>query len=40
MKEFADGNFKFHENGRKFSQWVENTVGIGEIAHVFKRLSL
>ena len=25
-------NFKFDENGRKFSKWVENTVGKGEIA--------
>ena len=25
MKEFADNNFKFDENGRKFSEWVENT---------------
>ena len=23
---FADDNFKFEENGRKFSKWVENTV--------------
>ena len=26
-------NFKFDENGRKLSKWVENTVGKGEIAH-------
>ena len=32
LKEFADDNFKFDENGRKFSKWVENTVGKGEIA--------
>ena len=32
MKEFADNNFKFDENGRKFLKWVENTVGKGEIA--------
>ena len=25
-------NFKFDENGRKLSKWVENTVGKGEIA--------
>ena len=25
MKEFADDNFKFDENGRKFSKRVENT---------------
>ena len=30
--EFADDNFKFDENGRKLSKWVENTVGKGEIA--------
>ena len=33
MKEFADDNFKFDENGRKSSKRVENTVGKGEIAH-------
>ena len=32
MKEFADNNFIFDENGRKLSKWVENTVGKGEIA--------
>ena len=32
LKEFADDNFKFDENYRKFSKWVENTVGKGEIA--------
>ena len=32
LKEFADGNFKFDENGRKFSEWLENTVGKGKIA--------
>ena len=32
MKEIADDNFKFHENERKFSKQVENTVGKGEIA--------
>ena len=32
LKEFADNNFKFDENGRKLSKWVENTVGTGEIA--------
>ena len=30
--EFADDNFKFDENGRKFLRRVENTVGKGEIA--------
>ena len=29
---FADDNFKFDENGRKLSKWVENIVGKGEIA--------
>ena len=33
LKEFADDNFKFDGNGRKFSERVENTVGKGEIAH-------
>ena len=32
LKKFADDNFKYYENGRKFSKWVENTVGKGEIA--------
>ena len=32
LKEVADDNFKFHENGRKFSKWVKNIVGKGEIA--------
>ena len=33
LKEFADDNFFIDENSRKFSRWVENTVGKGEIAH-------
>ena len=33
MKEFAEDNSKYDENGRKFSTQVENTVGKGEIAH-------
>ena len=32
QKEFADDNYKFDENGRKFSKRVENTGGKGEIA--------
>ena len=32
LNEFADDNFKFDENGRKLSKWVENTVRKGEIA--------
>ena len=33
LKESADDNFKFHENGRQLSKQVENTVGKGEGAH-------
>ena len=32
IEEFADDNFQVDENGRKFSRWIENTVGKGEIA--------
>ena len=32
LKDFADDNFIFDENGMKFSKWVENTVGKGETA--------
>ena len=32
LKKFADDNFKFDENGRKFSKPEENTVGKREIA--------
>ena len=32
LKKLADNNFKFDENGRKFSKWEENAVGKGEIA--------
>ena len=32
LKEFADDNFKFDENGIKLSKHIENTVGKGEIA--------
>ena len=32
LKEFADDNFKFDENGRKLFRQVENTVGKGGIA--------
>ena len=32
LKEFAGDNLRFEENGRKYSQWLENTVGKGEIA--------
>ena len=32
LKEFADDNLEFDENGSKFSKQIENTVGKGEIA--------
>ena len=32
LKEFADDNFEFDQNGGKLSKQVENTVGKGEIA--------
>ena len=32
MKDVADDNFNFDENGGKFSKRVENTVRKGEIA--------
>ena len=32
LKAFADDNFKWDENDRKFYKWVENTVGKEEIA--------
>ena len=32
LKELADDYFEFDENGGKFSERVENTVGKGEIA--------
>ena len=32
LKDFADDNLKFEENGRKLFKPVENTVGKGEIA--------
>ena len=32
LKAFADDNFKFDRNDRRFFIWVENTVGKGEIA--------
>ena len=32
VREFADDNIRFDENGRKFFKRVENTVGEGEIA--------
>ena len=38
LKDFADDNFKFDENGRKLFKPVENTVGKGEIARYEKFL--
>ena len=32
LKEFADDNVKFDDNGRESSKWVETTVEKGEIA--------
>ena len=32
LKDFADDNFKFDENGRKLSKQVENMLGKREIA--------
>ena len=32
LKGLADNYFKLNENGRKFSKWIENIVGEGEIA--------
>ena len=33
LKEFADDYFKLDEIGKMSSEWVENTVRKGEIAH-------
>ena len=32
LKEFADDNFKFYENGRNLSKLVENTEGTKKVA--------
>ena len=34
MKKFADDNFRFDNNGRKYSKQVENAVRKGEIARI------
>ena len=39
FNQFADDNFKCDENDRKFSIWLENTVGKGEIALVTSNFS-
>ena len=31
LEEFVNNKFRFDENGRKFSKWIENTVGKGEL---------
>ena len=33
LREFADDNLEFDENGTRVSKWVESTVGKGKIAH-------
>ena len=38
LNDFADNDFKFDENRRKFSKWVKNTVGKGEIARYEQNL--
>ena len=43
LKEFADDNFEFDENGGKFSKRLENTVEKGDFSFshsVFKRFLL
>ena len=35
LKDLAVDNFRFDENGKKYSKRVENTVGKGEIARNF-----
>ena len=32
LKEYADDNFRFDKNSRKFSKRLGNTIGNGEIA--------
>ena len=32
IQRVSDDNFKCDENGRRFSKWLKNTVGKGEIA--------
>ena len=38
LKKYADNNFEFDENGRKFFKRVENTAGKGEIARYYQFL--
>ena len=37
LKEFADNNLKFDENGTKSSTRIENATGKGEIAECFQK---
>ena len=39
LKEFADDNFKFYENGRKFSKWLV-TSNFSFSQSIFRRLVL
>ena len=39
LNEFADDNFKFDENGRKFSEQTENTSDFSFSHSVFNRLT-
>ena len=39
LKEIADDNFIFDENGGKFSEWAENAVGKREIARYVQAFS-
>jgi hypothetical protein len=39
LKEFADDNFKFDENGRKISKSVENAEGKGLVSIHLKTMS-
>ena len=39
LRQFADSNFKLDENGRKFSNRVENTVGKKEKLLIMSNLS-
>ena len=36
----SDENFKFDENGRKFSKWLENAVAKGEIVTRYEQFLL
>ena len=40
MIEFANDNFRFDKNVRKFSKWVGNTMGKGEISRDWEQEKL